>query len=193
MIRPLDFDKDKALNAAMETFWAKGYNAASLSDLTEAMELSKSSFYNSFGNKQELFLEVIDAYASAQAKALARLLGERRFRDGLNMLFDAIVNGNNDGKGCLLFNCAGEVALHDARAAARVREGFNEMARVFSLRAQRARSEGELDPAADPEILAHSLIAFVGGLRMLAKTGADRPTLRTVVRQTLDSLTGSQA
>ncbi len=192
MNRPPDFDKDEVLDAAMETIWSKGYNAASLADLTGAMGLSKSSFYNSFGNKQQILLDVIDAYTAAQAKAMARMLGGSGFRDGLNALFETIVNGNNGGKGCLLVNCASEVALHDARAAAHVREGFGEMARVFAARARRAQADGELDAAADPEALAHSLIAVIAGLRVLAKTGTDRRMLRAVVRQALDGLIGAQ-
>jgi AcrR family transcriptional regulator len=128
----------------MATIWAKGFSAASLSDLIDAMELSKSPFYNSFGNKQQALLDAIDAYTTAQAKALALLLDQHGFRDGLNALFETIVNGNNDGRGCLLVNCASEVAPHDAKAAVDVRDGFGEMARVFAHRARRAVDDGEL-------------------------------------------------
>lgn len=193
MNRPPEFDKNEVLDAAVETIWSKGFNAASLSDLTGAMGLSKSSFYNSFGNKQQLLLDAIDAYASAQARALAHLFARRGFREGLNTLFNSIVNGNNEGRGCLLVNCASEVALHDARAAAHVREGFDEMARVFAAGARQAQEDGNLDAAADPEALARSLIAFIAGLRVLAKAGMDRQTLRMAVQQALAGLIGTKA
>lgn len=190
MNRPPEFDRQKALDAAVETIWKNGYNAASLHDLTEAMGLSKSSFYNSFGNKQRVLLDAIDAYTDSQARAMARLFAAKGFRGGLETLFETIIGNNNDGRGCLLVNCASEVALHDARAAAHVREGFSEMAAVFAAEARRAIAAGELAAAADPETLATTAIAFIAGLRVLAKTGMDRSAMRATVRQTLDSLLG---
>lgn len=193
MNRPPEFDKQKALDAAVETIWKNGYNAASLSDLTDAMGLSKSSFYNSFGNKQQVLLDAIDAYTDAQAKTTARLFAAKGFRGALETLFEAIIRNNNDGRGCLLVNCASEVALHDARAATHVREGFTVMARIFASEARRAMEKGELPQTADPEALATSVVAFIAGLRVLAKTGVDRSTLRTTVQRTLDCLTDTSA
>src|SRR6185369_16899750 len=63
--RPLSFDSDKALENAMHVFWERGYEAASISELTAAMGITPPSLYTAFGDKERLFLEAIERYASA--------------------------------------------------------------------------------------------------------------------------------
>src|SRR2546430_15073461 len=60
--RPRAFDPDAALERAMHVFWAKGYEGASLSDLTRAMRVNRPSLYAAFGNKEQLFRKVLDRY-----------------------------------------------------------------------------------------------------------------------------------
>jgi TetR/AcrR family transcriptional repressor of nem operon len=190
MSRPLDFDRRSVLAAAADLIWARGYNAASLSDLTDAMGISRSSVYNTFGSKQELLLAALESYAAAQVRDLTRLLAENGIRDGLEMLFETVITDNNQGRGCLLVNCATEVALHDARAATVVREGLNDLTHVIATRVRQGKEDGDLDTGADPEALARGLITFITGLRIMAKAGMDRRSLRTMARQALESLVG---
>jgi len=65
--RPRSFDREAALNAAMEVFWTKGYEAASISDLTEAMGINPPSLYAAFGDKEKLFLATIEQYAASRS------------------------------------------------------------------------------------------------------------------------------
>ena len=65
--RPRSFDREAALNAAMEVFWTKGYEAASISDLTSAMGINPPSLYAAFGDKEKLFLATIEQYASSRS------------------------------------------------------------------------------------------------------------------------------
>lgn len=188
MPRPLDFDKETVLVAATDLIWTRGYNATSLSDLTEAMGLSRSSVYNTFGSKQEVLLAAIGSYSAARAREFARLLAKPRFRAGVDTLIETIIVDNNQGRGCLLINCATEVALHDARAATAVREGFNDLTHAIAMRAHQAREDGELAADADPDVLARSLITVIIGLRVMAKAGMDRRALRATARQALDRL-----
>jgi TetR/AcrR family transcriptional repressor of nem operon len=190
MARPLDFDRQTVLAAAADLIWARGYNAASLADLTGAMGISRSSVYNTFGSKRELLIAALECYAAAQVRDLSKLLVENGIRDGLRMLFESTITDNNQGRGCLLVNCASEVAPHDTRAATVVREGLNDLTHVIAVQVRQGKEDGELDTSADPEALARGLITFITGLRIMAKAGMDRRSLRTMARQALESLVG---
>ena len=84
MGRPREFDVDKALDLALQVFWRKGYEGASMADLTEAMGITKPSLYAAFGNKEELFRKALDRYVDgpggyfqvALAKPTARAVVE---------------------------------------------------------------------------------------------------------------------
>jgi TetR/AcrR family transcriptional repressor of nem operon len=191
MARPLEFDKQEVLDAATDLIWAQGYNGASLAALVDAMGLNKSSFYNSFGSKQDVLRAVIDIYSAAQVRMLERLFAKSGFREGLNALSASVIKDNNDGRGCLLVNCAAELALREPRAVKHVRQGFDAIAGVFTAKAQAAQALGELDPVVDPQALAQSLVAFISGLRVLAKSGMDRGALTLAARDTLDRLVPS--
>lgn len=188
MARPLEFDKLNALDAATGVIWAQGYRGTSLNDLVDAMGLNKSSIYNSFGNKQDVLLEALDHYAAAQLRMLKSLFAQSGFRDGLDTLFCSILEDNNGGRGCLLVNCAAELARQDARIAQRVQRSFDAIAEVFAASAMSAQASGELAAQIDPVSLSKSLLAFVSGLRILAKCGMDREALLPVVHSTLERL-----
>jgi TetR/AcrR family transcriptional regulator, transcriptional repressor for nem operon len=188
MARPLEFNKQEVLDAATDLIWAQGYNGASLAELVEAMGLNKSSFYNSFGSKEDVLRAAIDIYSAAQVRMLERLFAKSGFREGLSALSASVIKDNNDGRGCLLVNCAAELALQEPRAVKHVREGFDAIAGVFAAQAQAAQARGELDPAVDPRSLAQSLVAFISGLRILVKSGMDRGALTLAARDTLGRL-----
>jgi AcrR family transcriptional regulator len=65
--RPREFDADEVLDRALDVFWRKGYEGASLSELTEAMGINRPSLYAAFGNKEELFRKALDRYADGPA------------------------------------------------------------------------------------------------------------------------------
>src|SRR5882672_2447452 len=103
--RPRSFDLDKALDRALQVFWRKGYEGASLSDLTKAMGINRPSLYAAFGNKQALFRKAVDRYAQTPAAYLrealleptARAVVERLLRGGIDLL-----TGPHNPPGCLL-------------------------------------------------------------------------------------------
>jgi AcrR family transcriptional regulator len=176
------------LDAATDALWTRGYHALSLNDLVDAMDLNKSSFYNSFSSKRDLAVEVIDHYAADQVRMLEALLSKHRFRSALTLLFTSIIEDNNDSRGCLLVNCAAELAREDRQAAQRVSHGFGEIALALANGAERAKARGEIDASINPHELATSLVAYIAGLRILAKTGMDQRSLRVTVDQLLDRL-----
>ena len=124
MARPREFNPDDAVEQAMQAVWSKGYEATSLSDLTRAMGISRSSFYETFGSKHGLFLEAIERYRDTTVeRAVAELEGDGPARAAIAGVFGRVVDnavGRGDRRGCFVCNCATEVSPHDPEAAARV-------------------------------------------------------------------------
>src|SRR5690242_5678502 len=107
--RPLSFDPDAALDAAMEVFWSHGYEATSLQDLLKAMKLSKSSFYQAFGGKKELFLRCVARYRQKIGQGLTTLV--ENAASGRDIIEKVLVNAAAEARrpadfrrGCLLMN-----------------------------------------------------------------------------------------
>ncbi|EKV31926.1 Transcriptional regulator, TetR family [Caenispirillum salinarum AK4] len=193
MPRTRSFDRDDALEAALGLFWAKGYEATSLADLTRAMGLSKSSLYDTFGDKHALFLAAFDRYAATRMRPALGLLKDdgrpARIRlEAFLRRFITLKVRDGDRRGCMIGNTAVELAPHDETAAARVRGALAHIEEaLFTLLAE-ARDTGEIDPGKDPRALARFLTAMVQGLRVLSKADADARALDDVVRQALSVL-----
>src|SRR5260370_38786729 len=109
------FDPDLALERAMHVFWAKGYEGASLSDLTRAMRINRPSLYAAFGNKEQLFRKVLDRYMNGPLAFFQKALAARKARDVIEQIFLGAANMPRDPRnpaGCLLLQ--GALACGDA-------------------------------------------------------------------------------
>src|SRR6476659_10064183 len=85
--RPRAFDPDAALERTMHVFWAKGYEGASLSDLTRAMRINRPSLYAAFGNKEQLFRNVLDRYIDGPLAYFGKALAAPKARDAIEQIF----------------------------------------------------------------------------------------------------------
>ena len=192
MARPREFDTTEALNEAMQVFWTKGFEATSLNDLIGAMKLSKSSFYDTFGSKHEVFLAAIEHYkktVTAQVSAVSEL--DAPARKLIGSLFERAVERmtEEDGRrGCFLNNCAVEVALHDPAAAKLIGGGFAIMEDTFFALVQRGQTEGEIGADKDPRALARYLTSSLNGIMVMGKANPDREALSDVARIALTAL-----
>lgn len=192
MARPREFDTTEALRKAMQVFWSKGYEATSLTDLIEAMELSKSSFYDTYGSKHEVFLETIEHYkktVTAQISGVASL--DSPARKLIESLFDRAVSRmiDKDGqRGCYLNNCAVEVAPHDPKAAELVGGGLGLMEDALFTLVERGQSEGDISSDKDARALARFLNSSLNGLMVIGKANPDRESLADISRMALTAL-----
>src|SRR5579862_6084941 len=103
MGRPRSFDADEALDRALAVFWQRGYEGASLSELTQAMGITRPSLYAAYGNKEELFRKALDRYEERAAGVYAAL-ESRPARDAMRAFLIASVKGTCAGscsRGCL--------------------------------------------------------------------------------------------
>ena len=190
MGRPKEFDPGEALEAALDVFWRKGFDGASLTDLTEAMGITRPSLYAEFGNKEQLFRRALEQYPATGLAFSERARGEPTSRLVAERLLFGAADAQTDGvhpAGCLATN--GMVACSDAAGAVRqavltVRDRKHAALRE---RLDRARREGDLPDGVDPEALASFLEAVTQGMAVMASTGASRETLYRVVRRSLEA------
>jgi len=190
--RPREFDTEQALHAAMRQFWRQGYMATSLQDLLSAMQISKSSFYQTFDSKHTLFQRCIEHYRSTlENDMLTQLQQSPSARQFIETTFRAIGDNKqqtDDQFGCLLMNTASEFAQNDPVIAELVQKGIQKMRAVFLLAVKRAQTEGDIPGDKDPYALASYLVSSMGGLRTMAKAGADLKTLKEITKIILSTL-----
>src|SRR5437764_1950753 len=151
--RPRAFDPDAVLERAMHVFWAKGYEGASLSDLTRAMRINRPSLYAAFGNKEQLFRKVLDRYMDGPLAYFGQALATPKARDVIEQIFFGAARMAGDPRfpsGCLMVQ--GALACGDAAGSVRKEIGARRTAAkaVLRRRLQRAKREGDLPPNADP-------------------------------------------
>lgn len=185
MARPREFDVDMALNRAMDAFWAKGYEATSLDELCATTGLGRSSFYAAFGSKRRLYFEVLERYERmAVGRLAAALAGPLPIREAiaafLSKMIDDIVTGRGR-RGCLIGNCAAELARRDRSAAGKVRHSLELLERTFRAALARARERGEIASGSDVDALARFLTSGIQGLRLVGKAKPDRAALESIV------------
>lgn len=192
MARPRAFDEEQALRKAMEIFWSKGFEATSLTDLTEAMGLSKSSLYAAFGDKDALFARALDLYvAEISAERVRILRTARTAREGIRNYFEHHIRVALDPRtppGCLFVNSAVEVdrlAEETAqRLGARAKTGETAVRELLD----RAQKAGEIPRAKDTRGMALMIIAVSHGLHVMARMHADRKKLQAAAETALESL-----
>lgn len=190
--RPREFDIDRALEAATQQFWAVGYEATSLQDLLKSMSLSKSSLYQTFGNKHDLFIRCLEHYQQSMVDKLREKLDNsssvKQFVS--EFLEEVIAESNNRSgrKGCFLVNTANELSQRDADIGRVVTDGTSNVAKVFQQAIELGIKKNEISAEPPVEHLVGYLITTVTGLRTMAKAGAEQNTLKPVVDLIIKSL-----
>ena len=171
--RPREFCTDKALTEALRVFWSKGYEGTSLTDLTEAMGITRPSLYAAFGNKEALFRQALDLYERDKLAYVGASLEKPTAREVVeSMLLGAVANMTGQGQphGCLgvitSVACGGE--------AEGIREDVLERGKV-------AKEEGDLPSSADPVALTNYVYTVIQGMSVQAGSGAPREELERTV------------
>ncbi len=194
MSRPKAFDPDVALDRAIDLFRRKGYAATSVGDLVEHTGLSRSSLYDTFGDKHALFIAALDRYRVRGSGFLTELLeASDSPMAGLRAYFDALAADcacpDRGRYGCLAVNAAAERAATDSETAERSAQNLAGMSGAMSALVRRAQQSGEVAASRDADALGHFLTNAVYGLRGLQTAGAPASAIRSVIDTTLDVLT----
>jgi AcrR family transcriptional regulator len=186
--RPRAFDIDKALDRALDVFWRKGYEGASLPDLTKAMGINRPSLYAAFGNKEELFRKALDRYAEGRAGYVLDALKEPMARAAVERLLHGAIDLVTDPRnphGCLMVH--GALACGETGDGIRRELASRRAAAQTSLRKrfEQAKKEGDLPPDADPADLARYFATVLHGMAVQAASGASRKELQRVAETAL--------
>jgi AcrR family transcriptional regulator len=181
--RPRAFDRDQALERALDVFWRKGYEGASLSDLTEAMGINPPSLYAAFGNKEALFCKALDRYMEKHDALLREVLSRPKARDAIAALLTRSAESLTDKStppGCLLVQGVAGAGDHVKciRDELCKRRAANE--KTIRERLKRAKVEGDLPEDADPVVLSRYVATVSAGMAVQAAGGASRAELRRI-------------
>ena len=185
--RPRAFDVDEALDEALKIFWRKGYEGASLPDLTRAMGINRPSLYAAFGNKEALFRKALDRYHDGPAAYVREALEEPTARAVIGALLHGTVDllssprnpGDAHGQGALSCGRTAdsirrELASRRAAAQAAIRQRFKQ-----------AISDGDLPADTNAGDLARYVSTVMQGMAVQAAGGASRKELLQVVKMVL--------
>ena len=191
--RPREFDVDEALDRALRVFWRRGYEGATLPDLTAAMGINRPSLYAAFGSKEELFRKALDRYVEGPAAFVREALNEPTARAVAERLLGGtidLVTDRRNPRGCLIVQGAlacGETAESVRREVA-ARRVAGEVA--VRQRFERARADGDLPAEADAADLARYVVTVMRGMAVQAAGGASREDLRRVAELALRAWPG---
>lgn len=189
MARPREFDETLVLDAAVQRFWTKGYEATSVRELAEAMGITGASLYNAFGDKRALYHRALDHYvAGHSAERVARFEARLPPRDAIVAFLSEITARSledPDRKGCMLVNSALELAPHDPEFQAAVAAVLTQIEAFFRRRVEAGQRDGTISSAHPPSDMARLLLGVHISIRVLARCRPERDLLEGLARPVL--------
>lgn len=187
MSRKKEFVPEKALDQAIEVFWRKGYEATTVQDLCQHMNIRPGSLYDTFGDKRRLFMAALNRYI-----ALNNLFPDMGSvvsgKAAIQGIFEALVDisvADKECRGCLVVNAIVELAATDEEFASFSDQRRQDYERLFRTLLNVAQQRHEISFHHNAEALAQYLTNAMFGLRVVAKTTADRKILNNIVNVTL--------
>lgn len=173
-------------------FWSHGYEATSLHDILKVTGLSKSSLYQSFGGKHELFLMCLDGFITELKEQLLTNLNNSP--SAMNFIEGVLTAGAEEArkgtppKGCLIMNTAVEFAQNDPKISDHVRRGIEGIKSVFLIALKRAQREGAVSTSSNVEQLASFLVSSTSGIKSMVKGGASEKMAKDIVKVTMQAI-----
>lgn len=192
MARPRSFDAETALDAAVEDFWDAGYSSTSTDELCRSTGLSRSSLYNAFGSKRELYLRAILRYASEKQGQRADLLAaELDGRALVSAILSAVLDeqwGDADRRTCLMINACVEIGSSDDEVRRALASNAEDFRRMITEAVRRGQLDGSIRASAPADRLAAVLAAAVDGLQVRSRIDLDRSDVDAAVSTLVDLL-----
>ncbi|EDM37731.1 transcriptional regulator, TetR family protein [Pedobacter sp. BAL39] len=189
MARTKDFDENEVLKKAVELFWLKGYNGTSMQDLVEGLGISRSSLYDTYGDKHALFVKALENYRCSASAKVNEIMGSSTsskvaIRNMLEFIIAQLLHDQNN-KGCFLINSEVEVAAHDQTVSSMICESDQQIEEAFFEVIKRGQESGEIASKQDPRAMARFTFNTVKGIRVTGKTSNDRAIFDDIIRMSM--------
>jgi TetR/AcrR family transcriptional repressor of nem operon len=194
MARPREFDEETVLDAAVQCFWARGYESTSVKDLMEGTGLTAASLYNAYGDKRAMFRTALDRYIENSIGVRIRRSEALPPRDAIRSFFDDILRrslNDRERKGCMVVNSALEMAPHDPEFRETIGETLERIESFFRACVEKGQADGTITSSRPAVGLAQHLLAALMGVRVLARVGPERALLNGAVGTALSFLDGA--
>ena len=192
MARTKEFDTDEVLNKAITLFWDKGYNGCSMQDVVDGLGLSRSSIYETFGDKRQLFLEALKKYQREGLEAMKQEINTAPdIRQAMTKAFESVLPGKLNEpmqKGCFMVSTVIELASQDPEIAAIVKANRQGVEDLLCKALKKGQEAGQVSATLNPRSIARFLFSNLSGIRITAKAGADRKTLEDIIKVSLSVL-----
>lgn len=192
MARTKDFDETEVLDKAICLFWHKGYNGTSMQDLVDGLGISRSSLYDTYGDKHSLFIKALERYQEMGAKRMYEIVNKAASaREAISQLLELITAdlvNDKQHKGCFVVNAEVEVAPHDVDVSNIICKNEQMIESLFVQAIQRGQQTGEIDSKKDVRALARFIVNTVKGIRVSAKTITDRSFFDDIISTTVSVL-----
>ena len=183
MARTKAFDQTEVLKKIQKLFWDKGFNGTSVDDLVNTSGLSRSSLYDTFGDKEALFIASLELYRQENTRQMVEMIEQSNdVRQTVTEIFDYILEDsrNHHRLGCLMVNTAIELAPHEKKIAKAVDENMTVIHDAMVKLIRRSQAKGELSKTHSPEALSTMVLTSVNGLRVAEKWGTEEKTYKRV-------------
>ena len=193
MARPREFDEAAVLDAAMQCFWARGFESTSVKDLIEKTGLTAASLYNAYGDKRAMFRTALDHYIETSIGARLQRSEALSPREAIKTFFDDILRRSlrdREHKGCMIVNSALEVAPHDGEFRETIVETLKRLESFFLNCIKRGQADGTISSSQSASSLSQHFLAVLMGVRVLARVRPERPLLEGVISTALALLDG---
>ena len=189
MARTKQFEVENVLDAAVGLFWKKGFHATSANDLVEHLGVSRSSLYDTFGDKRNLYIQALHQYRKRIiGKQLYLIETSTDLKETIEAIFSLIIEQDIDDfhpRGCMLVNAATEMAAVDEDVAAIIRGNQWDLQKGWEMAIKKAQYQGALRTEINAKAVAAAIYNAMVGIRVALKTEQEQETLKGIVAQTV--------
>lgn len=192
MARTKDFNEEEVLKKAVCLFWDKGYNGTSMQDLVDGLGISRSSLYDTFGDKHQLYLKALETYQQSYGQQLCTLVrqaptAKAAIRELLELVASDLL-GDKQRKGCFVVNAGIEMASHDKEVNGMICQSEQQLEQAFLKVIQNGQQSGELDKKRDPQAIARFFNNTVKGMQVSVKSTSNTRFFQDIIDTALSVL-----
>lgn len=189
MPRLKSFDEQQILEKAMQLFWKQGFSATSIQDLVSHLGINRASLYDTYGDKEKLFLRAFEYYRQTNTKRISQFFSRHsQVKEGFQRLFELAIDeslNDQDKKGCFVVNTTTELIPGDARILKLLEENRELFEAIFLDYLQEGETKGQFKPGMDLKAVAALLFTHYNGLKVVSKVSPNRQQLQNSIKALL--------